>query len=463
MRGCRAEAWLALLGAVLLALVGLGAAIHAPGQLGIGSDARRVAFVAVCLVAGGVYLLAVRLVLRGGAGPRAVWLVLGVALLLRVIVLPGPAFLSNDINRYVWDGRVQVAGINPYRYMPADPALAFLRDRTVFPFINRADTARTIYPPAAQALFFAVQRLSSGVLGVKLAMVVCELVAMAALLALLGRAGLPRARVLIYAWHPLPVWEFAGNGHVDALAIAGVALALLAAATGHRARAGAALALAVLAKVLPGVLLPALWRGRGWRLPAAFAATILLAYLPYLGVGAHVLGYLPGYAGEEGIASGHGIYFIALLSRLVPLPPWSGAAYLAAVLVLLAWFGARMLGRSATPEGLARDALLLGGTLTIALTPHYAWYFAWLLVPTCIAPSWPVLLLTVLTFTIYQDPFGAPLAWSGVLYGPPLLVAVARHPRAITIVVQALSSFGRSRSGAMRMASRRSSPRTTGQ
>ncbi len=415
---------LAWLGAALLALTLGGAAIHAPGQLGIGSDRRRIAFVAVCLVAGLIYLLAVRLVLRGGTTPRTTWLVLAVALLLRAIVLPGPAFLSNDINRYVWDGRVQVAGINPYRYMPADPALAALRDATVFPFINRADTARTIYPPAAEALFFLTQWLASGVLAVKVAMVGAELVAIGALLALLGRAGLPRAQILVYAWHPLPVWEFAGNGHVDALAIAFVALALLAAAADRQALAGIALAGAVLAKLLPGVLLPAIWRGSGagralgWKLPAAFVATLIAAYLPYLGVGADVLGFLPGYAGEEGITSGRGIYFINLIAQLVRLPPWAGRAYLAGGLAVLALLGVRMLARPVTAAGVAGDALLLGSVLMVLLTPHYAWYFAWLLAPACVAPSWPVLVLTLLSFTIYQDPFGAKLLWPAVLYAP---------------------------------------------
>ena len=416
----REDGRFALLGTLLVALTVGGAAIHEPGQLGIGSDRRRVAFVAICLVAGGVYLLAVRLVLRGEPTRRTLWLVLGFALLMRAIVLPGPAFLSNDINRYIWDGRVQAAGINPYRYLPADPALAFLRDTTVYPFINRADTARTIYPPAAQALFLFVQWISPGGIGIKCAMVAAELVATAALLALLGAAGLPRAQVLIYAWHPLPVWEFAGNGHVDALAVAGVALALLAAATDRRALAGVALAGAVLAKLLPGVLLPALWRGRGWRLPMAFAATIVVAYLPYLGVGAHVLGFLPGYAGEEGIASGQGIYFIALVERSLPLRSWVGPAYLVLLLGVLALLGARMLWRPATMVGLAQDSLLLAGVLTVSLTPHYAWYFAWLLVPACLAPAWPVLVLTILSFTIYQDPFGVKLLWPAVVYAPLL-------------------------------------------
>ena len=401
----QADSRLGLCGAVLAALTVGGAALHETGRLGIGSEPRRDAFVAVCLVAGGVYLLAVRLVLRMLPTRWTLWLVLGVALLLRAIVLPGPAFLSNDINRYVWDGRVQAAGINPYRYFPADPALAALRDATVFPFINRADTALTIYPPAAQALFLLVQEIHPGVFGIKCAMAGAELAAIGALLALLGRAGLPRARVLIYAWHPLPVWEFAGNGHVDALAIAWVALALLAAVADRPALAGVALAGAVISKVLPGVLLPSLWRGRGWHLPVAFAATIMVAYLPYLGVGAKVLGYLPGYASEEGIGNGRGIYFLDLLAQSMVLPAWAGAAYLGAVLGLLSLLAWRMRSQPTGAVGLARDALLLGTVLTVAITPHYAWYFAWLLVPACVAPAWPVLVLTLLSFTIFGVTF----------------------------------------------------------
>jgi len=56
---------------------------------------------------------------------RALWLIFGVAIMLRAYVLLFDPLLSSDIYRYVWDGRVQAAGINPYRYFPADEALAF--------------------------------------------------------------------------------------------------------------------------------------------------------------------------------------------------------------------------------------------------------------------------------------------------------------------------------------------------
>ena len=83
----------------------------------------------------------------------AIWLVLGVAVAMRLLTLTAPPVLSSDLYRYVWDGRVQLAGINPYRYLPAADELAFLRDEAVYPHINRAEYAHTVYPPAAQAIF----------------------------------------------------------------------------------------------------------------------------------------------------------------------------------------------------------------------------------------------------------------------------------------------------------------------
>ena len=81
--------------------------------------------------------------------------------------------LSSDIYRYVWDGRVQAAGINPYRYFPAHEALAFLRDGTIFPHINRAEFAVTIYPPVAQFFFFVVTRIGESVTVMRFALLGC--------------------------------------------------------------------------------------------------------------------------------------------------------------------------------------------------------------------------------------------------------------------------------------------------
>jgi hypothetical protein len=255
--------------------------------------------VALILCEGIIYAIAVWRVLNSST-PIPLPLILGLAALMRIAVLPLDPFHSSDVFRYVWDGRVQGAGISPYLYIPSHPALAPLRDPVIFPMINRADYAPTIYPPLAQALFYLTTRVSESVLAMKTMLVGCEIIAAWALLRLLRLEKLPRERVLIYAWSPLAVWEFAGNGHLDAAMIALVLLALLAARLHRQALAGLALGAAVLVKFFPLVLVPALWRRWDWKLPVALLVTLLLGYFPYaLEAGGRVLGFLPGYLGEE--------------------------------------------------------------------------------------------------------------------------------------------------------------------
>src|SRR6266496_3286021 len=85
-------------------------------------------------------------------------LVLGLTLaaLFRLSIIFSPPDLSDDIYRYIWDGRVQSAGINPYRYIPADHSLFDLRDEKIYPNINRRDYAHTIYPPVAEGAFLLI-------------------------------------------------------------------------------------------------------------------------------------------------------------------------------------------------------------------------------------------------------------------------------------------------------------------
>src|SRR5205814_4269447 len=179
------------------------------------------AFNAVFAIQLAHYLAACALIWRGAAASRRGLLgVIGFALVFRLALVPTQPLLSDDVYRYVWDGRVQAAGINPYRFVPADDALAPLRDAEVYPKINRRDYARTIYPPAAQAFFLVTHVVAGdGVVRMKLAAVAIDMLSIGLLVALLRRRRLDPARVAVYAWHPLVVWEFGHSGHVDALAV----------------------------------------------------------------------------------------------------------------------------------------------------------------------------------------------------------------------------------------------------
>ena len=223
---------LAVIGAALLTTIAIETRLGFPGEREAGYGETLGVFVGLACGSALLYLGSVRVVLRGGLSRRALWGILSCAVLMRVLALSDAPFLSTDIYRYVWDGRVQSAGINPYLYIPDAPALTALRDGEIFPRINRAHYAPTIYPPMAQAIFFLVGQASSTVFAMRVAMVGFEVLAIFVIMKLLDIAGLPRERVLIYAWNPLAVWEFAGNGHIDAAAIAFIALAILASVRG---------------------------------------------------------------------------------------------------------------------------------------------------------------------------------------------------------------------------------------
>jgi len=122
------------------------------------------AFIIVAVLQGIVWAAAAAVVTRSTDRPHPLAVILGTAILLRLLALSAPVFLSDDINRYIWDGRVQAAGINPYRYIPADPDLARLRDEAIYPNINRNNYAPTIYPPVAQMLFLLANRVGETVL-----------------------------------------------------------------------------------------------------------------------------------------------------------------------------------------------------------------------------------------------------------------------------------------------------------
>ncbi len=420
-----------LLGGGTLFALTLGAlALHTPGARSVGSQVRTDVFVAFLMAAVVVYLVTVRFVLRHRLPQQAIWVVLGLAFVMRAVLMPAPMLLSSDIYRYVWDGRVQAAGINPYRYIPADPALAGLRDTAIYPNINRANYARTIYPPMAQVFFAAMGRISDSVIAMKLAMFLCEVIAVLCLLRLLGLAKLPPERVLIYAWNPLVLWSFALDGHVDAVAVGLLGLALLSRARRWDGVAGALLGCAALVKFLPIVAAPAFLRGGTlWRPAIAGVAVIALLYGLYLSAGAHVLGFLPSYRSEEGLASGGGFWLLTGLAHLFTLPPDAAMIYLTGAAIGLGAVALLILRGKSTDTGgdvvrLCRDTAILAACVTAIISPHYTWYFAWLALPSVVAPLPAVLWLSAAPVLLYIDPFAYRFYWPCLIYCPAVGLAL---------------------------------------
>jgi hypothetical protein len=316
----------------------------------------------------------------------------------------GHEHTSDDLYRYVWDGRVQAAGIDPYAYVPAAPELAGLRDPFLWPpdqitkcvhpgtadpdgglllpgctLINRP-AVHTIYPPVSEAYFLLVHELSppgSRYKPIQLGAVALFLATTIALLLGLRALGRDIRFAALWAWCPLVAYESGNNAHVDVLAALFTvgALTLLALAT----RAGPAkratrryvlgailLGLGVGAKLTPALALPAVLRRRPVLIATTTAGAFVAVYVPHvIAVGTKVIGFIPGYLNEQGYSSGSGYL---LLSLILPTT-WTSAA---AVLIVAATSLAVL--RYADPSQPWRGALVVTGTTMFVTTPPFPWY-----------------------------------------------------------------------------------------
>ena len=355
-----------------------------------------------------LYLGGIALIEQGATNRWTLPILLTIALLVRAIAIAAPPFLSTDIYRYVWDGMVQCAGINPFRYIPADPHLVFLRDTQIYPHINRRDYAHTIYPPGSQMLFILVARVHASVLSMKLAMLGFESVTCVVLMQCLHLLGQPRVRVLLYAWHPLCIWEIASSGHVDAVAVTMIALALLPLLRSRLDQSAGWLGAAALIKLYPLALLPMLLRPRRFLQPAGIAVAVLCGgYALYLSVGLAVFGFLPSYAQEEGISSGSRYFPVALLEHTLhkTISPITYVLCCALLLAALSiWVSMRPLkGADRTAAG-----LLVATTLILCFSPHYPWYFLWLLPFLTLWPWRPAFYIVIAAPYLLATRLGAP-------------------------------------------------------
>ncbi len=395
---------------VLLLLVGIGLMVFTH-QLTKEFKGFEIGFSMTAGWSVALYLCAVAIVLTQRNNRFTLPLILLVALVCRLLALPSMPYLSSDIYRFVWEGIVQHAQISPYRYVPGDPALTALRapNQWVFDHINRRDYAHTIYPPAAQFVFYVVTFFRATVTAMKVAMLLFECVTVYALIQLLTELGVAKERCLIYAWCPLLVWEIGSSGHVDSIAMAFIALALLARYRDRPVLTGVCLGLAVITKLYPVILFPALFRRGEYKMPATGVAVIAFGYACYASVGLRVFGFLDGYVKEEGIATGSRYFLLEMAQRIPGLHNLSTTIYMMFVATVFAglalWCWKICCASDAGPLTtdllqsfqLPSNAAFLLPSFAMALalmllfSPHYPWYLAWLVPFLTLVPNFTVM------------------------------------------------------------------------
>ena len=349
-------------------------------------------FMVPLAVAGIAYLLAIGEFFSTPTFPKHV-IVAGLVLagVWHLLFLRMPPASDDDVHRYLWDGRVQRLGYNPYVVVPSDPALAGLHTPETSTLNN--SYLPSPYPPGAQLFFRAVTAIHESVFACKVAFVICDLAIVLVLLDVLRTTRQGAHWILAYAWHPLLAIEVAGSGHID---IVGALLLLLSSAAlvrRWRAIAAVSFAAAVAVKFLPIVLLPLYWRRVRLRDAALATVVFALLYVPFLNHGRIPLGSLGTYI--------HSFRFndpvFAALERVASPELVAG---LMALVGFVAAMWMRRVGKKSELRSSDTFAWPMAASLLCAPVV-YPWYLLWLLPFVRSVSALPIIIWTVSIIPTY--------------------------------------------------------------
>jgi alpha-1,6-mannosyltransferase len=390
-----------------------------------GDMARHVPeFIALFLLAGVFYLLAIYLVDRFRPGVLALLIVLGAGVAFRLLLLPTQPALSDDVYRYQWEGRVERRGINPYTVFPATPGLEGLEDSR-HP-LDTGRTTSTLYPPLTEWSFSWMDSIPA----YKLLYTLFDLASLGVLLLLLHLTKQSLSLAVVYAWNPTVIVSFAFDGHHDSLAILMLLLAYLFLILRKPVPSVVALALAFLSKLFALILLPAFLRRTRAARGAIFAVVVALAYLPFLGAGRHLFNGLGDFArGWEGNDS---------LFRLIQFAGNSKPqAYLVAGVLVL---GLAIYALRQRMEPLPAGLFLISGVLLLS-SNAFPWYFTWIVPFLCFVRNVPMLLMSI-TCALGYAPVVAYVA--GQPYrNSPLILVLEYLPVLLWLAFEAVRAAGR--------------------
>lgn len=418
-----------------LILLGLAAEAAWVGVARLGDLAVTMPrFQALFILVGAILLTASRLLPERWDGHPASWrpwlvVIVAFAAAFRFTLLPTPPTLSDDVFRYLWEGRLVLAGDNPFDLPPSAEELSRHRDEH-HGSINHPEMT-TIYPPVAQLIFALSQLISHHPWSMKLLMVIADLALVVVLARLLVARGRHPAWVLLYAWHPLPVVEFAASGHLDAVAILALFAALLAVELRRPLVAAAALAASALCKLFAFAVVPAVAARAGWRRTIGVVVGLsVLTVLPFAGAGEGLVRSLGAYASHWEF-NGSVFALVRWLTGSASAGRWLAVAGFAVAALLLP-------RRSPDP---VHTVFVLSGLFVILSPTVHPWYLVWVVPGLCFFPRLSWLYLTVAVVLAYHAQ--AALAATGVWLEAPWVRLVEYGPFALLLLGE--SVLGRRR------------------
>lgn len=223
------------------------------------------------------------------------WTIIAFSIIFRLTLLP--VVPSDDIYRYLWEGKLQLNWINPYSFAPDSQTLEQFRDK-FYSGINHKHLT-TIYPPLTLMSFAVSDYISYSILAMKSIFVSFDLLVILVLNKLLKLFGKRPLSVIVYAWSPLVLISFAARGHCDSLQIFFAILALYLYISQNKMSSVVSVAFAVLSKFISIIVVPLfILRNRPVKSIIVLSIFIFALYIPYLNAGGGLFSTLFHFGSE---------------------------------------------------------------------------------------------------------------------------------------------------------------------
>jgi hypothetical protein len=348
------------------------------------------------------------------------------ALSVRLIVLAGAGdhfYLSDEIYRYVWDGKVCADGLNPYEYNPMDDEVAHLRDSIIHPNIPDADMC-SIHPPLAQDFCLAAYFVGGGSpITFKLMFALFEVLTFFLLLKWLRIIGVRRENLLLYLFSPLILAEFYISAHLDILGIPFLIAAFISMEREKPLASGLLMACAALIKFYGLLFVPFMlfrFKGRSRLIfSGAFILFALFLFLPYaIGTDLKAFGDLPAY-----LMDGH--FFASAYDILLHFFETEVVRY-----IVLGVFGTLLMSLLFIKADVYQKMYALFGGYVILTPALFPWSLIWIypFIVRNLSPAfWYLTGSIILSYSVFIDANGFE-PWAGDVSGDTYLRLICYIP-----------------------------------
>lgn len=242
-------------------------------------------FTATSILLSALFIILIILIRKIEVSKKVLTLIIFAGIIFRIILIPTTPIASDDVYRYLWDGKVQANGINPYTYAPNDEALKHLHSELLPEKVNFPHL-KTIYPPYSQWIFLLAYLIAGeSVLGIKILLLISEIFTILLIYLTLKNFRLNEKYVLVYALSPLPILQFFIDAHVDGFGITLFALFFYFLSQNKLLYSYFAIGLSITSKLITLMVYPFLLKGRSIKNFLALiivpTVTVALVYLPY--------------------------------------------------------------------------------------------------------------------------------------------------------------------------------------